>query len=281
MWGWRTPVFLLLVAACSTDRTDPGIPPDVPEFLFSTTLDGAVALNWDDNAYTSSPGNFEHYRVYSSSLVGTNGCSNGWRLEGTTVAPEFLVGALNNGVSRCFAVSAVSIDGAESGLSGARADTPRPDSRNLVLFARQVQDAESGFRFWDDLNGDGLTQGPEVGLVRPGSAADIDFSVERDGTGALFLTPVRAGTGVELYSDLPVEDLTSIDVAANGTYRTSPIEAAPGFGYVFEMEAGDQFLRYGSLRVTHVGQNFLILDWAFQTDPGNPELMVSKTAAAK
>jgi hypothetical protein len=281
MWGWRTPVFLLLVAACSSDRTDPGIPPDVPEFLFSTTLDGAVALNWDDNAYTSGPGNFEHYRVYSSSLVGTNGCSNSWRLEGTTVAPEFLVGALNNGVSRCFAVSAVSIDGAESGLSGARADTPRPDSRNLVLFARQVQDAESGFRFWDDLNGDGLTQGPEVGLVRPGSAADIDFSVERDGTGALFLTPVRAGTGVELYSDLPVEDLTSIDVAANGTYRTSPIEAAPGFGYVFEMEAGDQFLRYGSLRVTHVGQNFLILDWAFQTDPGNPELMVSKTGAAK
>jgi hypothetical protein len=281
MWGWRIPVFLLLVAACSTDRTDPGIPPDVPEFLFSTTLDGAVALNWDDNAYTSGPGNFEHYRVYSSSLVGTNGCSNSWRLEGTTVAPEFLVGALNNGVSRCFAVSAVSIDGAESGLSGARADTPRPDSRNLVLFARQVQDAESGFRFWDDLNGDGLTQGPEVGLVRPGSAADIDFSVERDGTGALFLTPVRAGTGVELYSDLPVEDLTSIDVAANGTYRTSPIEAAPGFGYVFEMEAGDQFLRYGSLRVTHVGQNFLILDWAFQTDPGNPELMVSRTAAAK
>jgi hypothetical protein len=281
MWGWRTPVFLLLVAACSSDRTDPGIPPDVPEFLFSTTLDGAVALNWDDNAYTSGPGNFEHYRVHSSSLVGTNGCSNSWRLEGTTVAPEFLVGALTNGVSRCFAVSAVSIDGAESGLSGARADTPRPDSRNLVLFARQVQDAGSGFRFWDDLNGDGLTQGPEVGLVRPGSAADIDFSVERDGTGALFLTPVRAGTGVELYSDLPVEDLTSIDVAANGTYRTSPIEAAPGFGYVFEMEAGDQFLRYGSLRVTHVGQNFLILDWAFQTDPGNPELMVSKTTASK
>lgn len=281
MWGWRTPVFLLLVAACSSDRTDPGIPPDVPEFLFSTTLDGAVALNWDDNAYTSGPGNFEHYRVFSSSLVGTNGCSNSWRLEGTTVAPEFLVGALTNGVSRCFAVSAVSIDGAESGLSGARADTPRPDSRNLLLFARQVQDAGSGFRFWDDLNGDGLTQGPEVGLVRPGSAADIDFSVERDGTGALFLTPVRAGTGVELYSDLPVEDLTSIDVAANGTYRTSPIEASPGFGYVFEMEAGDQFLRYGSLRVTHVGQNFLILDWAFQTDPGNPELMVSKTAASR
>jgi hypothetical protein len=279
MWGWRTPVFLLLVTACSSARTDPGIPPDVPEALYTTTLDGAVALHWDDNAYISDPANFEHYRIYSSSQIGITGCSSSWRLEGTTVAPEFLVGALTNGVSRCFAVSAVSIDGAESGLSGGRSDTPRPDTRNVLLFARQVEDAESGFRFWDDLNGDGLVQDSELGLVRPGSAGDIDFSVERDGTGALFLTPVRAGTGVELYLNVPVEDLTSIDVAPSGTYRTSAIEAAPGFGYVFEMEAGDQFLRYGALRVTHVGQEFLIFDWAFQTDPGNPQLLVVKKTA--
>ena len=30
------------------------------------------------------------------------------------------------------------------------------------------------------------------------------------------------------------------------------------------------------MRVTHVGQTFLILDWAFQTDPGNPQLLVGK-----
>ena len=40
------------------------------------------------------------------------------------------------------------------------------------------------------------------------------------------------------------------------------------------MSGGDGFARYGSLRVTHVGQDFLILDWAYQTDPGNPELVV-------
>ncbi len=47
-------------------------------------------------------------------------------------------------------------------------------------------------------------------------------------------------------------------------YTTSPIEASPGFGYVFEMDGGDGFLRYGAVRVTHVGQTFLILDWAFR-----------------
>lgn len=279
---WYPAVFLSFIVACSSDRTDPGIPPDVPESLFSTTLDRAIALNWDDNAYTSDPANFEHYRVYSTSYqIETTACGDTWRLEGTTVAPEFVVGALVNGVSRCFAVSSASIDGAESARSGARADTPRPDTRNVVIFARQEQNAGSGFRFWDDLNGDGLSQETELGLVRSGSATDIDFSVERDGSGILFLTPVRAGTGVELYSNVPVEDLSSIDVAPGGTYRTSGIEASPGFGYVFEMEAGDPFLRYGALRVTHVGQNFLICDWAFQTDPGNPELLLGTRSAAK
>jgi hypothetical protein len=282
MWGWRTPVFLLLVGACSSTPTGSGFPPDVPEFLYTTTLDRAVALHWDDNAYLSDPANFEHYRVYSAShQIETTACGSTWRLEGTTVAPEFVVGALVNGVSRCFAVSAVSIDGAESARSGARGDTPRPDTRNVVIFARQEQDAGSGFRFWDDLNGDGVSQDTELGLLRSGSDPDIDFSVERDGSGILFLTPVRAGTGVEPYLNVPVEDLTSIDAAAGGVYRTSAIEASPGFGYVFEMEAGDQYLRYGALRVTHVGQDFLICDWAFQTDPGNPELLVVRTSGAR
>jgi len=283
MLGWRIPVvMLLLVSACSSDRTDPGIPPDVPAELTSATLDGAIALSWSDNSFTSDPSNFSNYRIYSTSYdLVADLCGSSWGLEGTTVAPEFIVGVLTNGVTRCFAVSAVSLDGAESARSLVRLDTPRPDSRNVALFARQVQDAESGFRFWDDLNGDGRVQDGELGLVRLGSAGDIDFSVERDGTGALFLTPVRAGTGVEFYADIPVEDLTSIDFAASGTYLTTPIEAAPGFGYVFEMDGGDGFARYGAVRVTHVGQTFLILDWAFQTDPGNPELLVVKKISGK
>lgn len=282
MWGWRIPVMLVLVGACSSDRTDPGIPPDVPASLSSTTLDGAIALFWTDNAFTSDPANFSNYRVYSASYdLDADLCGSTWSVEGTTVAPEFVVGALVNGAPRCFAVSSVSVDGAESARSLIRHDTPRPDSRNVVLFARQVQDAESGFRFWDDVDGDGRAQDSEIGLIRLGSATSIDFSVERDGAGALWLDPVRAGTGVEFYGDVPVDDLTSIDFAASGTYDTTPIEASPGFGYVFEMDGGDGFLRYGAVRVTHVGQTFLILDWAFQTDSGNPELLVTKRSDSR
>ena len=288
MRGWIAPVFLGLLVACSSDRTSPGIPPDVPANLESTTLDGAVALFWDDNSYIADPANFEAYGIYSTSYdLDNDVCGNTWALEGTTVAPEFVVGALTNGVPRCFAVTARSLEGAESARSTIVSDTPRPDSRNLALNVMQTVDAGSGFRFWDDFNADQVAQDGELALLRPGSAADIDFAVERDGAGSVFLTPVRPGTGVEFYSDVPVEDLTSIsfapclqDASPDGCapYSPTPIEASPGFGYVFETDGGDGFLRYGAIRVTHVGPTFVILDWAFQTDRGNPMLLVGKTA---
>lgn len=282
MRGWWIPV-LALAAACSDDRTGPGDAPDTPASLTSTTLDGAIALVWSDNAFQSDPSNFQNYRIYSTGYdLDQDLCGSDWTLEGTTVAPEFLVGALTNGVPRCFHVTAVSIDGFESGPSPLRSDTPRPDARNVVLFALQSQVAGSGFRFWDDLNGDGGVQSSELGLVRDGTSSSNDFFVDRDGAGDLFLTPVRAGTGVEYYDETdPVEDLTSIDFAEDRDYRTSGILAIPGYGYVFEMDGGDGFLRYGALRVTHVGQTFLIMDWAFQTDPGNPELIVRSGLALK
>lgn len=253
-----------------------------PATLGSTTLDGAIALTWADNAYLNNPTRFRTYRVYSASYdLDQNLCGTAWSLEGSTIAPEFVAGALTNGVSRCFAISAVSLEGWESLWSPLRNDTPRPDARNVVVFARQAQDVGSGFRFWRDLDTDGVADGNEVGLVLNGSSALNDFSVERDNTGALFLTPVRSGTGVELYGNAPVNDLTDIDYAANVPYGTAGIQALPGWGYVFETDGGDGFNRYGAVRVTHVGQNFLILDWAFQTDFGNPELLRAQALASR
>ena len=107
--------------------------------------------------------------------------------------------------------------------------------------------------------------------------------MDRDGTGDLFLTPVRAGTGVEYYDDNnpgggPDQ---SIDFAADqrvpdvaGSWRFRAI------GYVFEMDGGDGFKRYGARPRHPRGPDFLIFDWAFQTDPGNPELMVDARRAA-
>ena len=277
MRAWLIPAVLLL-AACNDDDdgNGPGITPEAPTTLSSTTLDGSIALVWSDNPFQADPDIFGNYRVYSTSYdIDVDQCGSDWLVEGTTVAPEFLVGALANGVPRCFSVTAVSVDGIESNRSPLRGDTPRPDARNIALSAAPTTPNGSGFRFWDDLNDDGSTQPEELGLVRSANSPDIDFFVDRDGNDDLFLTPVRAGTGVEYYDENdPVEDLTSIDFAEDLTYRTTGIQALPGFGYVFETDGGDGFVRYGAVRVQHVGTTFLILDWAFQTDPGNPELLV-------
>ena len=281
MRHWWIPA-LMLVAACGDDNdpNGPGVTPETPTSLSSTSLDGAIALVWSDNPFQNDPDIFANYRVYSTSFdIDTGDCGSDFAVEGTTVAPEFLAAALANGVPRCFAVTAVSVDGLESDRSPLRGDTPRFDSRNIALSAAPVTANNSGFRFWDDLNDNGSVELDELGLVRSANSPDIDFFVDRDGDGVLFLTPVRPGTGVEYYDESnPVQDLTSIDFAPDlsgeGGYRTSAIEAVPGFGYVFEMDGGDDFPRYGAVRVQHVGTTFLILDWAYQPDPGNPELIV-------
>lgn len=244
-----------------------------PDELFSISLDGAVHLAWSDNAFLNEPEGFERYRVYSSSYsLDDVDCGDDWVVEGTTVSPEFVVSALANGFSRCFAVSAESIEGWESLWSSTIADTPRPDARNVLMTRFGFDAATSGFRFFLDGNQDGQASPSELGLIVDGGRQDIDFYLAESG-GDIFFFPVRAGTEIALYSSQPIEDLTSIDVAPEIGFSVTPIEAAPGFGYVFLMDGGDGFARFGAIRVTHVGADYIIFDWSYQTDPGNPELL--------
>ncbi len=247
-------------------RIDERLRLESPNALTSVSLNGAILLSWSDNPFQSEPDGFRQYRVYSASYsLDDQFCGEAWVQEGTTVAPEFLVAALANGVPRCYGVAAESIEGWESLWSPIRADTPRDDARNIVVYAFQADQSRSGFRF---------AMSGQLGLVLDGGRTDIDFWVDRDGNGDFFMVPERAGTGVIVYSNEPVDDLTSIDFAPDVSFSTAAIQAVPGFGYVFEMDGGDGFARFGGIRITHVGQDFLILDWSYQVDPGNPELSV-------
>jgi len=246
-----------------------------PTTLVSTSLDAAIYLGWSDNPFQSDPEGFRQYRVYSASFsLDTGLCGTDWGLEGTTVAPEFIAGVLQNGQPRCFGVSAETIEGWESLWSPLRQDTPRPDARNIVLYADAVDDTQAGFRFFQDLNGDGFVGANELGLIGSSASPAMDFYLFRDVTNELFFVPRRTGTTVALYGTEPVGDLTEIDVAPLNGYDVTGIQVSPGYGYVFEMDGGDGFARYGAIRPTHVGRDFILLDWSYQTDPGNPELHV-------
>jgi hypothetical protein len=185
--------------------------------------DGAIALVWSDNAYQSDPANFQNYGSTAPATVWT-----------TTSADQ--LDSRNHGRARVLVARSPTgasllprhrsgIDGFESNRSPLRADTPRPDARNVVLFALQAQTQGSGFRFWDDLNDDGAVQSQELGLVRDGTSNGIDFFVDRDGVGDLFLTPVRAGTGVEYYDERPGSRSHRHRLAEDRDYRTS--ESSP------------------------------------------------------
>jgi len=246
-----------------------------PGWLFSISLNGAIHLEWDDSSYVTAPTRFKWYRIYSTAYdLDTGNCGVNWLLEGTTVAPEFVASAMSNGVPRCFGISAVSREGYESLWSPLRQDTPRPDARNMLAFAYEENQAQSGFRFWQDLNTDGPAQPSELGRIQDGNLTSIDFWVHRDPSDStLWIVPEFAGTQLRLYSTSPVADLTSIDFAPASGYSRSMIQAVPGYAYVFEIVEGTT-LRYGALRVTHVGRDYLIFDWSFQTDVGNPELQI-------
>ncbi len=246
---------------------------EAPESIWSVSLDGAILVTWADNAFLNEPDGFNNYRVYGASYdLDMDECVGVWAREGTTVAPEFIASALPNGVPMCFVVSAESVEGWESLWSDDIPDTPRPDARNVLMTPLQVDPLFSGFRFFQDVNADGFVDDNELGLVR-GDGTDNDFRISLVGS-TVFIEPVRTGASVALYGTVPIDDLTSIDVAPVSGYSTVAISAEPGFGYVFEMDGGDGFLRFGALRVTHVGQQFIIFDWSYQTDPGNPELSV-------
>jgi len=275
------PLVVASVAALSAcyDRgvTNPNVATvSAPAFLSSTSLNGAVYLSWDDTPYADAPSDFSHYQVYSTSYdLDRNLCGSSWSVEGTTVSPEFLVGSLANGVPLCFGVSAISVDDYESDRSPLRNDTPRPDARNVVVYSTDtLAGQQSGFRFWLDANGNGQVDAGELGLVGNSATGTNDFILTRNASG-LWLTPQRAGVTMQVYGSTPIADLTSIDVAPDSGYSAGATTAVPLWGYVFQTTAG-QFYKYGAIRVTAVGPNYVILDWSYQTDPGNPELVPGK-----
>lgn len=262
------PVAILAFAACSSDYgTGPrGGSLETPNALVSVSLNTAIQLSWDPNARIANPDRFEHYSVYSTSYdLDRSVCDGaGWALEGTSVSEDFLVSGLTNGAPFCFAVSSVSTSGDESAVSAYRNDTPRYDSRNVLVSTTQSDLSSSGFRF-------DFSPSSPLGQVVSGDRSDIDFRVDRHNDGSIWLSTVRDGTSVVLYSQDPVQDLTSIDIAPLDGYITGSIEAVPGYAYVFETLLSDG-LHYGAVRITHTASTYVILDWAYQTDFGNPEL---------
>lgn len=265
---------LVVLAGCSTDGVlgPGGSGLRAPASLTSTTLDNAIELIWSDDSYQSNPTNFRHYTVWSSAYdLDAGVCLDPWSVEGTSVAPRFVVSAITNSIPRCFRVNGEALDGGVSAYSPIRFDTPRYGSAVLQLRAAQVAPLSAGFTFWRDLDGDQRTTRNELGWVGSESDPGIDLALDLIG-GELLLTPVRPGVRILAWPTL-VASLADIDLAPATGYGRNAVAAVAGSGYVIEMDGPDGYRRYGALRVIGQGPSFIYFEFAFQGDPGNPELL--------
>lgn len=235
-----------------------------PHTPTSVTLNRGVQLSWDPNAYDAAPEAFDFYRVYSTAYDASGRCDdNGWALEGSTVSEEFVARGLPNGVTRCFAVSAISLDGHESAWSGIREDTPRYDARNIVLDASDVRRASSAFVFATPASG-------TFGQLVADTAAKADVVLERR-EGALWLRAVRPDVRIATYGIAPVSELTSIDRAPTVGYADA-VRVSAGYGYVARVTYADGE-HFAALRVVHVATDYVLFDYAYQPRVGSPELL--------
>ncbi len=223
-------------------------PPSRPSGIRSITADEAVYLYWDPNGET----NITHYRVYRGfSATGY------FDFIGETRDEAFVDYAVINGETYYYAVSAVNAGGWESTLSIENVhDTPRPEGYDVTLYDLAVHSEVSGF----DLDGQ-----RRVAFDDP----TADVFIDRDtALGVLYINAANLNTDLQ---DMGYTD-TFDDITWSPQDGWSPVgwaQVIEGHTYVVWTDQD----HYAKLRAVAVASTWARFDWAFQVDPGNPELV--------
>ena len=242
-------------------------PPPVPDVPYVIALDGATFVTWGTAARGAS--DFSHYRVYQES--GTTSF-----LLGETDSEGFLDLLAVNGETYAYFVTAIDVDGHESGGSVSAEGTPRPDFHGEVVYAHSSDPTRSGFRFSAD--------GDNESAVLSGTDASRDFRLETDlagwwlvpntgvqATNGYVTTALKCGAG----ADPSCVDV-SVAPVSNADYVVGDVPLVPLETYVVRIGTGGSAL-YGAVRVVFLGEDqdgneIMIVDWAFQLQAGNPNL---------
>jgi len=106
-------------------------------------------------------------------------------------------------------------------------------------------------------------------MTASGARTDIDFRVDRHADGTMWIVPVKSGTSVALYSAQPIPSLSAITATPSAGYSSGGIQARAKLGYVIQTVRGDG-VHYASVRVAAVGHDYIVFEWSYQRDAGNP-----------
>lgn len=240
-------VLIVLLAGCCYEEAD-DMPPSVPRGLHSITGDEEVMLVWYENTEPDLAG----YRIYSSYEP-----QGPYFLIGETNLDHFLDIGITNGVTYFYAVTAYDVRGNESDLSYEVVyDTPRPEGFQEKIFDLHEYPDYSGWDF-------------SAYTVVAYDAPTCDFAFGYDDINASFYIYVMRSGG--LIQDFGyTESLDDITYAPDDGWSPSGmVEAIVGHTYVFWTWDN----HFAKLRLTAIGEDYVVFDWAYQIDPGNPELV--------
>lgn len=253
---------VLGLGACRGDRLwydEPRLP--APSGVFSVTGDGSVELYWNP----VQDADLASYRIYRSLHAG-----GPYAAIGTSIDEYYRDSQVSNGITYYYAVTARDWDGRESELSYETVhDTPRPAGRITVY----DEDELAGVDF----------SGFYQHMVIPWDDPYADMYLFWDGDRyAMQSTDVLVGEdvyGTDLQSAGWVESLDEIDWAPEGGWTLDEADVVRLYeGHAYLVWTWDN--HFAKFRVRELGEDFVVIDWAFQVDEGNPELAVIAGAGA-
>ncbi len=244
-----TAAFLVLLSCCYEGFDNE--PPAVPRGLHSITGDEEVMLIWYENTEPDLAG----YRIYRSLTP------SGYYYEiGQTNLDYFLDFGLLNGQTYYYAIVAFDYDGNESDLSYEIVyDTPRPEGYNEQIFDYYEYPDYSGWNF---------SAYSVVAYDHP----MCDFFYGYDDINEVpYLYTGRSDTWIQDFGY--TESLDEITYAPEyGWSTTGVVEAILGHTYIFWIWDN----HFAKVRLSAIGPDYVIFDWAYQIDPGNPELVIGQ-----
>jgi hypothetical protein len=245
------------------------IAPPIPDATYVIALDNANYVTWGVGSRAAD--DFSFYKVYLDDGADSF-------LLGETDSEGFLDLMAGNGETYSYFVTAVDTDGHESEGSVSSEGTPRPDFTGEWIYSFLDVPGSSGFRFVADEN--------TLPIV-DGAAPDRHFRLETDANGWWLVpgpqtTVYPTGFATTALKCGVAADASCVDLVSAPTsgYVVQDVQLATQQSYVLRVVGDDGQLHYGVIRVDLLGfdQNddaLMIFDWAYQLQPGNPNLAES------
>ncbi len=237
-------------------ETTENYPPAVPRGVMSITGDERVTLSW----YPNDDADLAGYNVYRSGNAET-----GFYYLATTSSEIYVDTDVENGVTYYYAVTAFDLDGNESELSYDLVyDTPRPEGYGVRIFDMNQNPEVAGYDFSDYLVVDFRDE-----------LADIYFEYDPQSNG-LYINRTADDTDIQDYGY--TETLDDVSYAPEkGWSQLGYVEAIEGHTYIIWTHDN----HFAKIRLTRVTPTMLEFDWAYQVDPGNPELLLQMSGVNK